>query len=136
MSAVREMSIDLAREQLARHRPLVLVAEGHSMWPLVRDGEVVTIEPMDAPPAIGDVVLFAVGARLVLHRVVAIRGDDVVTKGDARPRPDAPIPRGSILGRLRRSRANRLLAFASLHGARPLSALLQRARLALSRAPR
>jgi hypothetical protein len=46
----------------------------------------------------GDVVAAAAGARAVIHRVVGSRGGLLVIKGDASPRPDAPVRRAEVVG--------------------------------------
>lgn len=66
----------LASDVLGRGVPLRFKAGGHSMAPLIRDGDVVTISPLSARPRIGDVVAYLdVGGRLVVHRVAARRGE-------------------------------------------------------------
>ncbi len=50
--------------------------------------------------AVGDVVLFQAGNSTVLHRVVEVQGDTVITKGDANNAADAPISRNDIKGKM------------------------------------
>lgn len=128
----------LAREHLAAGRPLTLAAQGHSMWPLIQHGDLVEVHPLPRSNwlVVGDIVLVALADRLVLHRVIAIAGDDVTTKGDAVARPDARMRRAEVFGALPRTAPafNRLCAHLSARAGRPIAAVLRRLRLAGSRA--
>lgn len=48
-------------------------AKGHSMEPLVKNNEIVTVRPLDRPLSVGDVVLARVRGHWYLHRVTALR---------------------------------------------------------------
>lgn len=48
----------------------------------------------------GDIVVYPSGDILVIHRLVELDGDTAVTRGDANPAPDAPIPLAAIKGKL------------------------------------
>lgn len=48
----------------------------------------------------GDVVVFQKNGHLVIHRIVSIEGDVVVTQGDANNVEDAPIQLANIRGKL------------------------------------
>ncbi len=133
---MKRVFIELARDHLARGRPLTLEAVGHSMWPLIQHGDRIVVQP-PAPLQLGDLVLIDLHDRLVLHRVIAITPTHITTKGDAVPHADPPIAATAILGVLARTapRFNRACAFASLHAARPLALLLQRLRRVVGSAP-
>ncbi len=47
---------------------------------------------------VNDIVLFQDGNSLVVHRIIAIDGDTVTTKGDANNIADAPISKSQIKG--------------------------------------
>ncbi len=47
---------------------------------------------------IDDIVIFQDGNSLVVHRIIAMDGDTVTTKGDANNTPDAPINKSQIKG--------------------------------------
>lgn len=127
------IAVELARAQLGAGRPLATVAAGQSMWPLVRDGQRVTILPLDRPPRVGDVVLLELGRRLVLHRVVRQEGDAVVTKGDAVAWADPPVTAASLLGVLAPRAWDRWVALASRSGGAPLARVTGIARRAVVR---
>lgn len=115
-------AVELAREHLAAGHVLKAVASGRSMWPTVRDGEVVEIRPASAESVVlGDVVLVEQGGALVLHRVVGRQGELLVTRGDARPFPDPLVAPQAVLGRLERRVWDPIAARASRVLGRPLS---------------
>lgn len=120
----------MARQHLAAHPSLVIAAQGHSMWPFIRDGQRVRIVP--APHIrIGDVVLVEAPSALVLHRVIALDGQTVTTKGDARPSPDGAFDRALIIGRLDVTACAALAHLSRLSG--PFgAAALRRTRLSLA----
>lgn len=133
----------LAREHLAAGRVLVTKVCGQSMWPLIRDGERVEVRPRSGPVEIGDVVLVMLGHKLVLHRVVAIQSDGVVTKGDAVGWCDPPSRLGEVLGVVDRKGPSRpvlrggarWVAQVSRLGGEPLAAAIRKLRVALGRRP-
>lgn len=104
----------VARDVLSAGRTLVLPAEGLSMWPAVRPGRPVHVLPCDPDSLrVGDVVLLEGTEAVVLHRVVRLRGDRLVTKGDACPDADGWVRRDRVLGRLERRPWDRAAAWAA-----------------------
>src|SRR6185436_20741059 len=79
---------------MARTRgELVASFRGSSMEPTIRDGAELLLRHGVAP-AVGDIVAFlTAGGSLVLHRVevVSARHGSLLTRGDARWLPDAPL---------------------------------------------
>lgn len=94
------MSLDLLEELLGRGLRATVRARGGSMWPALRDGDVLTLQPLPPSRASGHRAVLAVrcGDALVIHRAVARRGDAVVLRGDANPAPDGAFPLTAILG--------------------------------------
>jgi hypothetical protein len=88
----------LVRDHLASHGELHWRARGRSMQPAIRHDELVHLLPAE-DVGVGDVVL--AHARdadvLVLHRVRAIRGDELVLRGDACRLTDPPVARDDVL---------------------------------------
>jgi signal peptidase I len=93
---------EMAHELLARGSTVTFVARGASMRPFLRDGDRVTLAPLRGRPRLGDVVLTRGASLGVVHRVVALRGGRVLTKGDALPRSDGWRSLGDVLGRVER----------------------------------
>jgi hypothetical protein len=88
---------DLWRQGLSqgvfmRFRPL-----GGSMIPWLRQGDTVTVKPVERCRP-GDIVLWRRGDALTMHRVVARSKGHVITKGDALDHLDKPVAPGDILG--------------------------------------
>jgi signal peptidase I len=92
---------ELLRAVLEKGVPFRFRANGFSMSPFIRDGDVVTVSPLfDVTPRLGDVVaVIEPGAgRLVLHRVVGKRSSSYVTKGDNIAKEDGLVSIENILG--------------------------------------
>jgi hypothetical protein len=97
---------ELSAEFLRAGRTLRFRAVGSSMQPLVRDGDILLVQPLGSRPAqAGDVVLCSPAPGLVLvHRVVrrldGPGGRRLTVQGDQLVRPDAEIPEAQVLGRV------------------------------------
>lgn len=76
-------------------------AKGDSMYPSIRCGEHVHVAPV-APDAlgVGDIVLVRAARGLTAHRVVAVSGETITTRGDNALARDAALQHHSILGRI------------------------------------
>lgn len=72
---------------------------GQSMVPALRTGDVAVVR-RDSRPTQGDIALVSQpGHASVLHRVVEVRGDGLVTKGDANRYPDMQaVDRSEVRG--------------------------------------
>jgi hypothetical protein len=81
--------------------PLRLTVISDSMWPLLRAGDAVRVQPIEpAAIRVGDVVVVRRGADLITHRVIDIDGEHWVTRGDNAVFADAPVPWAACLGRV------------------------------------
>ncbi len=90
-------ALALAQALLRSGRPATLVNLSGSLWPLVRSGDALTIDPAQ-PPVLGALAAVAHGPRLVVHRIVALQGDELRLKGDANAASDPPLRRADLLG--------------------------------------
>ncbi len=84
-------------------------AAGWSMYPAIRSGEQLTVDPVDANEIRrGDVVLAKLERGLTAHRVVRVeRGGEVVkivTRGDNCAEEDPPFAAAQLVGRVREPR--------------------------------
>jgi len=101
-----EAFADLSREILGKGKSLRFRARGNSMWPLVRDGDILLVRPIGTGEVrLGDLVLFHTGkGNVVVHRVVrcdAGRGGmRYLVQGDAGSGPDGLIPAAQVQGRV------------------------------------
>ena len=97
--AVRELlEAVLERGQQFRFR-----VGGMSMFPFVRNGDVVTVSPFRGDePRVGDIVAFLHerSRSLALHRVVSVDDRSYVIRGDSAVNADGKIPGKDILGRV------------------------------------
>lgn len=89
----------LAREGAAP--PVTICLEGDSMRPLIRRGkDPVTIVPLRRELMKGDVVLFRLGERYVVHRVWQLKDGLVRTFGDNCWNPEPWFPEEQVLGQV------------------------------------
>ncbi|HEX8141787.1 MAG TPA: hypothetical protein VF553_04270 [Pyrinomonadaceae bacterium] len=79
---------------------------GHSMQPTIRDGEAVTVAPVN-PRTVkrGDILLYSTGAGVIAHRVVAVSRDAAagryfLLRGDSSSTTDKPVAAHQVLGRI------------------------------------
>lgn len=80
----------------------VSVVLSGSMEPELSVGDLIIVVKAD-DYAVGDVIVFQSGQSAVVHRIVSIDGEDVVTQGDANNAADEPINVKSIKGRVKTS---------------------------------
>lgn len=93
-------------EALRQGRRASLKAFGGSMYPFIRNGECITIEPaMASEIRYGDIVLYRdPDGKVLIHRIVNIKNKDgerhLMTKGDAAGTSDGFIDPKGVLGRV------------------------------------
>lgn len=88
---------DVIVDLLRRGHAVQFRVHGDSMHPVIRAEDVVHVEPA-LPFGVGDVVLTLAERGLTAHRVVSVRGEVVVTRGDNVADLDPPLDRSRILG--------------------------------------
>lgn len=90
----------------AVHRQCVPVrfsAAGTSMSPFINDGDILTLSPCSgAMLKTGDIVAFMNSEtdHLIIHRIVAIQGDQYIVRGDNAFHCDGLISKNHVLGRV------------------------------------
>lgn len=89
----------LIRDAVAAGGEMWVSGSGGSMHPTIRHADPVLVAPLARHVRRGHVVLVPLGPRLMLHRVVDVQGDIVLTRGDARQRNDAPIAAQQVVAR-------------------------------------
>ncbi len=95
----------LTEEILKRGKNLRFQAMGQSMYPFIKNGQIIVIQPME-PSALktGDVVFFRnkkSKSSYIAHRLIAKQKDGVlITKGDARKDADEPVNPNQVLGKV------------------------------------
>lgn len=128
---------ELSEELLERGYRLRFRPGGHSMYPTIRNGEAVTVIPVNASEVKrGDIILYKTGRGLIAHRLVSVetRGGAKLyrTRGDAALSDDCPVRAEQILGKIVAvERGGRILStsktlFKTLVAARIFAARLKR----------
>ena len=93
--------LDLLRAVLNRGVPFRFQAKGLSMWPFIKDGDVITVCPLkDQRLLKGDIVAFIHpgNGRLAVHRIMRERAGGFDLKGDNVMETDGIVRRENILG--------------------------------------
>jgi len=85
------------RDELAEKGYAHREVGGWSMFPTLRRGDLVRVEPVGRLRR-GDVAVFELCGALVVHRVVSVGESGVVCRGDAYRSLDPPIPRQDVFG--------------------------------------
>jgi signal peptidase I len=84
---------------LARGHAVQFRARGDSMYPVIRDNDLLHVEPSQHITR-GDVVLVLAERGLTAHRVISHRGTIIITRGDNAPAPDDPCDTSQVLGKV------------------------------------
>lgn len=95
--------LELLKIVLSQGIRLRMTAYGASMFPFIRDGDVVTISPLTDPILhVGEIVAFErpETQQLVIHRVIRSTLRGYVIKGDRTSASDGEIPLQNILGKI------------------------------------
>jgi signal peptidase I len=106
-SSVKDMSVTLLEEG----KTVRIKAHGYSMYPAVKPGSLILIEPLGQKgrPVPGEIVAVKRENGIIVHRVTnRIIKNGVtwyVTRGDSNPRPDSPVKIEQIAGRIIKSEA-------------------------------
>lgn len=70
----QELSHTLRKEIIRQGRSVQIVASGYSMYPFLRKGDLLTVEPVTMETIkLGDIVVFESGGKWIAHRVIHIR---------------------------------------------------------------
>lgn len=98
--------LEYARYELSRNRQIQLRMSGSSMRPLIDDGDIVTIAPIE-PTAVKsqDIVLIStLSGTALIHRVISLEtregGLYALTRADHSQVQDTPVPLTRIMGRV------------------------------------
>ena len=121
--------VDLLRAVMDKGMPFRFRANGISMTPFIKDGDVITVSPLSgALPRRGDVAAFTHPdtGKLVVHRVVGKTGRQFLLKGDNVDRVENKVPQKNLLGCVTIVERNSKQVFAGLGPERSLIALLTR----------
>lgn len=70
-----------------------------SMEPTIRIDDLIIVAAQDAYQE-NDIVVYQSGSMLVVHRIIELQPDTVITQGDANNAPDTPVRKEMIKGRV------------------------------------
>ena len=98
-----ELSHTLRKEAIKNGHSVQTIASGYSMFPFLRKGDILTVEPISMDKIKrGDVVVFESEETWIAHRVIRIQSFDgaiqLTTRGDARISSDPTINKTNYLG--------------------------------------
>jgi signal peptidase I len=92
-------------DMLSSGHAVRFTAPGHSMHPVIRNGDVLLVAPLMRPAQLGEILLYRDAAgRPVAHRLIGFAAEDgapaLVLKGDSAAAPDLPVRLSQVLGRV------------------------------------
>ncbi|WP_172967208.1 S24/S26 family peptidase [Thermococcus sp. 101 C5] len=90
----------LCVEALKKKGSIKLKVTGNSMYPVIKEGDIVSINRFQPEIQLhpGDIVLIRNFDGVILHRVVKIKGNSIITKGDNNPLIDGVFNISDVLG--------------------------------------
>ena len=104
MGNASNLLLDLTTELLSQGATVRFRPSGRSMYPSIREGELITVEPVRASDVkLADIVLYRSERGPIAHRVVEIASRDARIfrlRGDASLSCDQPVAGRQILGRV------------------------------------
>jgi len=85
---------------LKTNYPMASITSG-SMWPSLKKGDLVMIKGVQSKDEIkiGDIVVYINPKGFTIHRVIELKADTLITKGDANNINDAPIAYSEVIGK-------------------------------------
>jgi GNAT superfamily N-acetyltransferase len=122
---------DLIQAAIEKDAAFRFRARGFSMYPFIKDRDVITLEPLHRPLKSGDVVAFRQphADKLAVHRIVSEKGSSFLVKGDNIPEPDGLIPHEDIFAMAAAVERKGKQVGGGLGSARGLLAFLSRSNL-------
>jgi signal peptidase I len=105
----REILKNVGINLLSEGKTIRIKAHGYSMYPAIKPGSIILIEPINlkGKPAAGEIIAIKREDGLVVHRLVKIIKKDgselFIARGDSNSLPDNPVKIGRIAGRIIRA---------------------------------
>ncbi len=106
MSDNRNIIKDVGLTLLAEGKTIRIKAHGYSMYPCIKPGSIILIEPIKVKglPVVGEIVAIRTENGLIVHRLCKIVSKGGVTayiaRGDSNALADNPVGIGKIAGRI------------------------------------
>lgn len=101
-----ELFLDVSSELLCRGHRVRFRAYGRSMQPTIREGEAITVEPVEPARLIwGDIILYRSDRGVMAHCIVGLKrraGEDTIfrVRGDASGSSDESVESKRVLGKV------------------------------------
>jgi hypothetical protein len=117
----------LMRAVLDKNVPFRFRANGCSMAPIIKDGDLLTVCPFRGkPPGLGDVLAFShpASGKLTVHRIIAQKKPLYRIKGDGADAADGLVSQSNLIGIIRKVERNGHKVLIGLGPERFLIALL------------
>lgn len=92
----------LVEDLLRQNLRVKFTVSGNSMLPFIRHNKDKVLLGTFCKATLGDIVLFRMCSKYILHRIYKIRGENVYTIGDACLFSDGSVPVCDIVGRVER----------------------------------
>ncbi len=102
----RDIVKNIGFNLLSEGKSIRIKAHGHSMYPAIKPGSMILIEPIQVkgPPRPGEIIAIRREIGLVVHRLVRTEAKNGVTwyiaRGDSNALADNPVTIGMIAGRI------------------------------------
>ena len=86
---------------LKRGQRVRMTVNGSSMLPFIHNDDTVELEPLRAPPQVGEIVLAqGLEEQYVIHRVVCAKGGSFYLRGDAQTNREGPLASKNLFGKV------------------------------------
>lgn len=79
--------------------PPISKIKGTSMYPLLKEGDRIFLQEIDEVQ-VGDIVVYKINDDYIIHRIIVLEGDSVITQGDNSYQPDPPVKRAQLLAKV------------------------------------
>jgi len=105
----RSLAREIGFSLLAEGKTIRIRAEGYSMYPLIRPGYVIYIEPFteDENPVPGEIIAWKRDTGFVVHRLIRITRENggivFITRGDSCAYEDKPVTKDQVAGKVKRT---------------------------------
>ena len=103
---LNRQTIDLSLDLLSVGKTIRIKAHGYSMYPNIKPGSLILIEPLHPKgmPVPGEIIAIRRNNGLIVHRLIRIIIKNGITyfiaRGDSNPYPDNPVTLDKIAGRI------------------------------------
>jgi signal peptidase len=99
----QELSHTLRKEIISQGRSVQIVASGYSMFPFLRKGDILTINPAPMEQIKrGDIVVYELNEKWIAHRVIQVNhnseGLEFLLRGDTCAAFDPPVNKENFIG--------------------------------------